>query len=71
MLYFTVLRHSRQLIVGPLDDKDRPPYYCQFYSAECIIGQRDGNTYMFHVTEIRSESNAAISGYCVEGECQL
>ncbi len=71
MLYFTVLRASRQLVLGPLEGEDREPYYCQFYSPECLVAQRDGKTVVFHVTEIKSDSKAAISGYCVEGEDQI
>lgn len=71
MLYFTLLRASRKLAVGPRDEEVKRLYYCQFYSAECMVAQVEGKTRLFHITEIRSESTACISGYCVEGEDQL
>lgn len=71
MLFFTILRQCRRLCIGNIEEKDREPYECLFYSVEIMVARRNGRLFVFHVTEIRSESTASISGYCVEGEDQL
>lgn len=71
MLYFTILRDASQVVVGPLDGSAERNMQCDFYSTEVIVGTTEaGQTRVYFVKEIRSESSAAISGYCVEGESQ-
>lgn len=75
MLYFTILRQARQLVYCPTVNgemgEEQKPLYVHFYSTEAIVASRDGQTFLFHVREIRTEGAAAISGYMVAGEDQL
>ena len=83
MLFFTILRDAAKLAyctvegydphtAEPLFSKDRPELMVDFYSTELIVATTaPGETKVFHVKEIRSESPACITGYMVEGESQL
>lgn len=76
MLFFTILKAARKLVFCPTDGKgemgdDLPSMYVYLYNAEGIVASREGKTHLFHVREIRSESAATVSGYCVEGEDSL
>lgn len=76
MLFFTILCDARQLSICSTTGKgelgeDQPPQNILFCSLEAIVAERDGTIRLYHVREIRSESAAAISGYCIEGEDML
>lgn len=76
MLYFTILKAARQLALCPVDNEghlgaELDVQYVQFYSSECLVATREGLTRLYYVREIKRESDACISGYCVEGEDEL
>lgn len=76
MLYFTILRQSKRMAYCPTDcegwcGEESAQMDIQFFNTEVIVASRNGVTRLFHVREIRRESEATISGWCVEGEDQL
>lgn len=76
MYHFTAFKVPRSLEIAPvLRDGglggDLPKHHILFLSAETIVSERDGKTFLFHVQEITRENDACMVGYCVEGEDEL